>query len=112
MKKNNITFALCHQMPERSFHFKGRQFPVCARCTGIFIGYFTLPLFHFGIIHPSFLLLILLATPFLLDSITQTMGLRESNNTLRFITGFLFGAAQVALVVIIGQLLLQIVINY
>lgn len=28
----------CHQMPERSFSYKGKQFPVCARCTGIFIG--------------------------------------------------------------------------
>ena len=28
----------CHQMEERSFHFKGYQFPVCARCTGVIIG--------------------------------------------------------------------------
>ncbi len=28
----------CHQMPERSFFFKGYQFPVCARCTGVLIG--------------------------------------------------------------------------
>ena len=28
----------CHQMEERSFHFKGYQFPVCARCTGVFLG--------------------------------------------------------------------------
>ena len=29
----------CHQMPERSFFFKGYQFPVCERCTGLLIGY-------------------------------------------------------------------------
>ena len=23
---------------ERSFSFRGKQFPVCARCTGVFIG--------------------------------------------------------------------------
>lgn len=28
----------CHQMPERSFFFKGYQFPVCARCTGVIIS--------------------------------------------------------------------------
>ena len=28
----------CHQLPERSFSFRGKQFPVCARCTGVFIG--------------------------------------------------------------------------
>jgi len=29
----------CHQKPERSFFIKGYQFPVCARCTGVIIGY-------------------------------------------------------------------------
>jgi len=29
---------LCHQRPERSFHLWSAQFPVCARCTGIYIG--------------------------------------------------------------------------
>ena len=29
----------CHQMPERSFFYKGKQFPVCARCTGVIIGF-------------------------------------------------------------------------
>lgn len=28
----------CHQMPERSFFIRGKQFPVCARCTGVFLG--------------------------------------------------------------------------
>ena len=28
----------CHQMPERTFFYKGKQFPVCARCTGVIIG--------------------------------------------------------------------------
>jgi uncharacterized membrane protein len=30
--------VICHQRPERSYHFLTTQFPVCARCTGIYVG--------------------------------------------------------------------------
>jgi uncharacterized membrane protein len=29
---------VCHQRPERSFHMWGAQLPVCARCTGHYLG--------------------------------------------------------------------------
>ena len=29
---------ICHQLPERSFHWHGAQLAVCARCTGIYLG--------------------------------------------------------------------------
>jgi uncharacterized membrane protein len=29
---------VCHQRPERSFHHGGAQFPVCARCLGLYAG--------------------------------------------------------------------------
>jgi uncharacterized membrane protein len=29
---------ICHQRPERSFVLHGRQLPVCARCTGLYVG--------------------------------------------------------------------------
>ncbi len=30
--------VVCHQKPERSFLLAGQPLPVCARCTGIYIG--------------------------------------------------------------------------
>ena len=30
--------VVCHQRPERSFHWHGAQLAVCARCTGIYLG--------------------------------------------------------------------------
>jgi uncharacterized membrane protein len=30
--------VVCHQLPERSFFWDGRQFPVCARCTGLYLS--------------------------------------------------------------------------
>ena len=29
---------LCHQLSNRSFHLWGAQMPVCARCTGLYVG--------------------------------------------------------------------------
>jgi uncharacterized membrane protein len=29
---------VCHQLPDRSFHFAGVQMPVCARCTGLYVS--------------------------------------------------------------------------
>lgn len=30
--------VVCHQLPERSFFLDGRQLPVCARCTGLYLS--------------------------------------------------------------------------
>lgn len=30
--------VICHQAPERSFFLAGRQWPVCARCAGLYAG--------------------------------------------------------------------------
>jgi uncharacterized membrane protein len=33
-----VGHVICHQLPVRSFHLWGVALPVCARCTGIYVG--------------------------------------------------------------------------
>lgn len=91
----NIFNLICHRKPERSFHFRGHQFPVCARCTGYYLSmaiYFTYTYFFFVDYSLYLLCLAILFSliPFV-DGFTQLLGSRESNNTLRFITGLIGG---------------------
>jgi uncharacterized membrane protein len=37
-KANMVGYAVCHQIAAHSFEIGGRQLPLCARCTGTFIG--------------------------------------------------------------------------
>lgn len=83
---------LCHRMAERSFFLGGRQFHLCARCTGLLCGYILSPCLFFLWSFSSAVYLFPLFFLFLsLDGFTQLFGLRESNNLLRFVTGFGFG---------------------
>jgi uncharacterized membrane protein len=34
----SIGALICHQLPARTFHLGSAQLPVCARCTGIYLG--------------------------------------------------------------------------
>lgn len=84
----------CHRREDRSFRFKGKVFPLCARCTAIYLGYMTTPVFlMFSVTIPLWISLVL-SIPMIIDGYTQLWKWRESNNTLRFLTGFLFGLGQ------------------
>lgn len=37
-KADLIGYSICHRIPERSFFILGRQLPLCARCTGTYLG--------------------------------------------------------------------------
>lgn len=88
---------ICHRKPERSFFIHGHQFPVCSRCTGIYssILVFLVYAYFFPIHYTQFYLYIavILVLPCLIDGLTQLLHYRESNNTLRFITGYMAGTA-------------------
>lgn len=92
--------SVCHQIPERSFFILNKQLPLCARCTGIYMGVFLGFLYLFfrkrwrGNKPPSFKILLSIIVcwiPIMLDGATSYIGLRETNNLIRFFTGFLFG---------------------
>jgi len=102
-QKVKLEFVFCHRKPERSFFYKGKQFPVCARCTGFYLGYFTLPIFTFAIWDPNFLWIFLLMVPALVDGLTQAYMNRESNNWLRLATGLPAGAGCMALAALTGK---------
>jgi len=80
----------CHQLPERSFFYKGRQFPVCARCTGVTVGHFAAVITGLFCRIPTaaaLLSLIVMGT----DWSIQAVHIKESTNRRRFITGILGG---------------------
>ena len=83
----------CHQKHCRSFFYKGYQFPLCARCTGIVIGEIIIApivlIFGFNHIILNLVLLFLMA----LDGILQYYHILESNNIRRLVTGLGAGFA-------------------
>lgn len=81
----------CHQMPERSFFYHGKQFPVCARCTGVFFGFLAavfLLLFH-RILPTKFAAFLLALMG--VDWGLQALNIKESTNCRRAVTGFAGG---------------------
>lgn len=86
----------------------GRKIKPCARCFGKIIGIFvslilSLP-FVFGYLKidfaTAFILSWILAFPSILDWSSVKLGIREGNNKIRFITGFLLGCGVVTYLVI------------
>jgi uncharacterized membrane protein len=103
MTAPRIAFVACHRRADRSFFFRGRQFPVCARCTGILAGYLVYPLFLFDLVSLPAWLGLLLNLPAGVDGVTQALGTRSSTNPLRFATGLMSGVGQVALISTFGR---------
>lgn len=101
---------ICHQRNDRSFYFNGKKFPVCARCSGIYLSML------FGITFSILMIVFelkvyilysfILAIPLLVDGLTQLLSNYESNNRRRLITGIMFGIPYGTIPVIILYYLL------
>ena len=88
----------CHQIPERSFFLYGYQLPLCARCTGIAIGYiigWLLSLF-FNIVVPIWFCVVLIV-PTIIDGGLQLLLNIISNNMRRLVTGTFYGVGLIQL---------------
>jgi len=96
-----LGFGLCHQLPERSFFGSGIQVPVCARDTGIYVGFLlsfvVISLLHRGERRRGFpnqtvwLIMGVSLAAMAWDGITSYSGLRTTTNDIRLLTGLLTG---------------------
>jgi uncharacterized membrane protein len=96
-----LGFAVCHQRPERLLRFGDNALFVCARDTGLFVSFFSVMLVlsllrgrdRAGMPPLPILLFTVAGVLFLAwDGLTSYLGLRESCNVLRFLSGFAAGA--------------------
>jgi len=103
-KVDAVGYAVCHRIDLRSFHLGDRQVPLCARCTGQYLGA-VLSLAYLFILRPrrtgrpSWVvigILIAWALAFAVDGFNSYLHLLpgfgrfylyEPNNTLRLVTG-------------------------
>lgn len=89
--------VLCHGIERRCFELWNTPMPICARCTGIYVGmiagigfFAILPRIEERIARWA---LAIALVPMAIDGLTQLALLRESTNPLRLETGLLAGAA-------------------
>jgi uncharacterized membrane protein len=89
---------LCHQRPERSFRMAGFPLSVCARCLGIYAGFFLGLLAYpfvrgFGTLRlPKMTTFALVSWPIAVDTAANVLRLWNTGNGPRFVLGLLWGA--------------------
>jgi uncharacterized membrane protein len=108
-KARLIGYALCHQLAERSFFFHEHQSPLCARCTGMYLGFliglvFLIVRRRTHAARPPSVAIISVLIGFMtimgIDGINSTISiipgapqLYHTTNIHRVVTGTLFGIA-------------------
>lgn len=101
---------ICHQRPERSFFLDVHQFPVCARCTGLYlsgavgiVGWIALKRVRRGSSLPfdpglAKRLVLLSAIPTAVSLATGALGVWDGSNVARAMLAIPFGASAGAVV--------------
>lgn len=89
----------CHQIYERSFTYRGYQFPVCARCTGIFIGHVVAIFLCIMKVRISLKICAVLILIMACDGFLQLFKIKESTNIRRLVTGILAGIGYIFVLV-------------
>jgi len=108
-KARVIGYALCHQLPDRSFFIHEHQTPLCARCTGMYLGFLIGLVFlivrrrtHSARMPATAIISVLIGfmTIMGIDGINSTISiipgapqLYHTTNVHRIVTGTLFGIA-------------------
>ena len=93
--------SLCHQLEERSFSIDGFQMPLCARCLGLHLAFLVSAMLILVRRDPrlsglpsarSMVAVGALMIPAMADVVLSYLGIIDSDNTRRVVTGALFGA--------------------
>lgn len=87
---------VCHQRPDRSFHGHDRPFPVCARCTGLYVsGAAGAVLGWMGLARAprrTRRLVLLAAIPTVATVVAEWLGVAGSSNPVRALAALPLGA--------------------
>ncbi|MDQ3666106.1 MAG: DUF2085 domain-containing protein [Acidobacteriota bacterium] len=92
---------VCHQASERSFYLSGYPLAVCARCTGLYVGFGSAVAFYpvttsLKRTHaPERKWLFIAAAPLAIDFALSFLGIWENSHVSRLLTGALLGAVSV-----------------
>lgn len=113
--------VICHQLPDRSFFLDGRQLPVCARCTGLYLsgaaglaGWWAVKLLRgwrpqpvppasapwatAGQVRWTMGLLLIVAAPTVVSYLTGVLGVWDGSNLTRALLAVPLGVAAGAMV--------------
>ena len=100
----------CHQKINRTIFLFSNPLPICARCTGILLGIFTLPIICLVFEHIPWYLFLISSLPIILDGFIQLKYKKPSNNFKRLITGFFFGFTLIYLLTIYNELIIRVAV--
>ena len=101
----------CHQLPERSFFINGKQFPVCARCTGVTVGQLGAVIIFILTKKSNYKAALCLLGIMGIDWGLQAVKIRKSTNPRRLITGICGGYGIITLYLSIGRSMIRLFRN-